>query len=151
MLTRKPCHIKQTESDYVSNIVITNNTIDSCNYINKASAAFMLHGDGDNPINGNRNVTINGLTIRNTSASNFYIGATTGVNVRNVVFQDVYANGPNDVLWENWPGAVSTFENVSSVNNGARWGCIQGSIGRSGVVAQANKGNVTGVATLGSC
>ena len=112
----------------------------------------MLHGDGSNPLTGNQNITINALTIRNTSASNFYMGATSGVSIKDVVFQNAFSAGEADQLWETWPAAVATFENVSSVNDaGAEWGCIEGAIGRSGVVAEVKSGNVSGVATLGSC
>ena len=140
-----------SEADYVSNLTITDNVIDSCNYLDEATSAFQLHGDGENPIGGNANITIRGLTIRNTSASNFYVGATTGVSISNVVFQDVY-QGPS-VLWEYWSGAVATFENVSSSNAaGTQWGCVQGGVGRQGVEGVQMNGVVSGVAgTLGSC
>ena len=111
----------------------------------------MLHGDGDNPIKGNNNITIDGLTIRNTSASNFYVGATSGISIKNVVFENVFAAGEADQLWETWPGAVATFENVSSLANNAKWGCIQGSIGRQGILPTVKNGNVSGVSILGSC
>lgn len=74
------------EADYVHNLTLTNNTIRDCNYISKAAAAFMLHGDGGNLMNGNSNVTIQGLTIDNTTASNMYIGASEAVSIGDVSF-----------------------------------------------------------------
>ena len=137
------------EAGYVRNVSLINNVVDSCNYLDEATSAVMVHGDGDVPITGNNNVMIQGLRISNTSASNLYIGATTGLSISGVAFSTVFHGGP--VLAETWPNAVATFENVSSVSGGKIWGCIVGGIGRTGVVALQLNGNVTGIGPLGSC
>ena len=130
------------EADYVHNLTVFNNTVHDCNYLNKAAAAVMLHGDGDNPMNGNTNVTIDGLTIANTTASNLYIGASEAVNLGKVDFVDAYSI--NYTLWESWPGAVATFENVSFKNvTGQR--CIKGGIGKEGIKTALLDGTVDGL------
>ena len=89
------------EADYVHNLTVINNTVHDCNYLNKAAAAVMLHGDGDNPMNGNTNITIDGLTIANTTASNLYLGASEAVSLGIINFVDAYSI--NYTLWESWP------------------------------------------------
>lgn len=111
-------------------LTIINNTLRDCNYLSKAAAAVMLHGDGDNPMDGNTNITINGLTIANTTASNLYIGASEAVSL--------------DDVWESWPGAVATFENVSF--KGAMGNrCIEGKIGKQGIMIATLEGTVNGL------
>ena len=130
------------EADYVHNLTVINNTVHDCNYLNKAAAAVMLHGDGDNPMNGNTNITIDGLTIANTTASNLYIGASEAVNVGKMDFVDAY--NINYTLWESWPGAVVTFQNVSFKSVfGQR--CIEGSIGKEGIKIASLNGIVDGI------
>ncbi|KAL8928841.1 MAG: hypothetical protein Q9208_001619 [Pyrenodesmia sp. 3 TL-2023] len=99
------------EADYVRNVTIRNNTVRDCNYLSKAAAAVMVHGDGGNPTNGNSNITIDGLVIDGVSASNLYIGASEGVVLGDVTFLNAFKE--NYTLWESWPGSVATFENVS--------------------------------------
>lgn len=138
------------EADYVHNITLTNNTIRDCNYLSKAGSAFQLHGDGDNPMNGNTNITIQGLTIDNTTASNLYIGASEGVVLGDVTFEDVYQS--NYTLWETWPGAVATFQNVTFESVvGTR--CVEGGIGAKGVNMSILQGTVVGISddVVGSC
>ena len=127
------------EADYVHNITITNNTIRDCNYISKAAAAFMLHGDGDNPMNGNSNITIQGLVVDNTTASNFYVGASEGVILRDIKFERAYQS--NYTLWETWPGAIATFENVS-FEDVAGENCVEGGIGQKGINVTNTLGTV---------
>lgn len=130
------------EADYVHNLTLTNNTIRDCNYISKAAAAFMLHGDGGNLMNGNSNVTIQGLTIDNTTASNMCIGASEAVSIGDVSFLDGYQS--NYVLLETWPGSVATFENVSFESvTGKR--CVQGGIGQQGINMTHLDGRVEGL------
>ena len=139
-----------SEADYVHNITIVNNTINSCNYISKAGAAFQLHGDGANPMNGNSNITIDGLRIENTTASNLYIGASEDVKLGNITFIDAYKS--NYTLWETWPGAVATFENVSFGEvTGTR--CLQGGLDVKGMNFTHRAGTVDGIDEniIGTC
>ncbi|KAI4209384.1 MAG: hypothetical protein LQ351_007674 [Letrouitia transgressa] len=128
------------EGDYVHNISMTNNTVRECNYVNKAAAAVMVHGDGDNDVHGNSNITISGLTIEGTTASNLYIGATEGLRVGGVRFVDAFREEYE--LWESWPGAVATFENVAfeAVTGKVE---IVGGIGKDGIEAAKAIGDVT--------
>ena len=93
------------------NLTIVNDTVRNFYYLSKAAATVMLHGDGDSPMSGNTNISINGLTVPNTTASNLYIGASEAVNLGDVHFIDAY--GIDYTLWKLWPGAVATCENVS--------------------------------------
>ena len=93
-------------------------------------------------MNGNTNITINGLTIANTTASNLYIGASEAVSLGDVNFIQAY--GIDYTLWESWPGAVATFENVSFKSmTGNR--CIEGKIGRQGIRRGSTQGTVNGL------
>ncbi|KAL8719505.1 MAG: hypothetical protein Q9225_003495 [Loekoesia sp. 1 TL-2023] len=130
------------EADYVHNVTITNNTVRNCNYISKAAAAVMVHGDGSNPMNGNSNITIDQLTIEDVSASNLYIGASQGVELGDVTFLDAFKE--NYTLWEEWSGSVATFENVafSSVKGQRK---VVGGAGKEGVELVKVLGKVEGV------
>lgn len=79
-----------SKADYVHNLTIINNTIHNCNYLSKAAAAIMLHGDGHDPMHGNANIIIKGLAIANTTPSNLYMGASEAVSLGDVDFVDVY-------------------------------------------------------------
>lgn len=138
------------EADYVHNITLRNNTIDTCNYISKAAAAFMLHGDGSNPINGNSNITIENLTIRNTTASNLYIGASENLSLSDITITDAFKK--NYTLWETWPGSIATIENASFTSVTGR-NCLQGGMGREGVNLTHLMGSVGGIKNgfLGVC
>ncbi len=125
------------EADYAHNVSITNNTVRDCNYLSKAAAAVMVHGDGANPMNGNSNITIDGLGIEGVSASNLYIGASEGVVLGDVTFLNAFRE--DYTLWETWPGAVATFENVS----------FSGVRGERRVVGGVGKGEVDLVKVLG--
>lgn len=129
------------EADYVHNISIINNTLRDCNYISKAGAAFQLHGDGVNDVHGNSNITISGLVIQNTTASNLYVGASEGLKLGNLKLDDVFAE--NYTLWETWPGSVITVENArfESVKGSH---CVVGGIGRTGVNMSNLIGTVEG-------
>ncbi|KAL8687798.1 MAG: hypothetical protein Q9218_006134 [Villophora microphyllina] len=134
------------EADYVRNVTITNNTVRDCNYISKAAAAVMIHGDGDNSINGNSDVMIYGLVIDGVSASNLYIGASEGVVLGDVTFLNAYKE--NYTLWEEWPGSVATFENIGFKSvTGTRK--VVGTIGRQGVNLTNILGMVEGVSDRG--
>lgn len=101
----------------------------------------MLRGDGENPMNGNNDITINALTIVNTAASNLNIGASEAVSLGDVDFIDAY--GINYTFWESWPRAVTTFENVSFKGvTGNR--CIDGKIGKEGIKIATMEGTVNG-------
>lgn len=129
------------EADYVHNLTIVNNTVRDCNYLSKAAAAFMLRGDGENPMNDNNNITINALTIVNTAASNLNIGASEAVSLGDVDFIDAY--GINYTLWESWPRTVTTFENVSFKSvTGNR--CNDGKVGKEGIKIATMEGTVNG-------
>ncbi|KAI4126541.1 MAG: hypothetical protein LQ338_003697 [Usnochroma carphineum] len=134
------------EADYVHNVTITNNTVRNCNYINKAAAAVMVHGDGDNPLNGNSNITIDGLVIDGVSATNLYLGASGGLKLGNMTFLNAYRE--NYTLWEEWPGSVATFENVSfSKVEGTRK--VVGGVQKTGVDLVKVLGKVEGVSDGG--
>ncbi|KAG7008539.1 hypothetical protein G7Y79_00005g016800 [Physcia stellaris] len=130
------------EADYVHNISVVDNTLADCNYLSKAGAAFMLHGDGGGGERGNSNISIEGLVVQGTSASNVYLGASEGVRLGGLrlerVFQAEYQ------LWEEWPGAVVTLENVGIGSVKGRR-CIEGEIGREGVEMVRFVGSVDGV------
>ena len=130
------------EADYVHNITIRNNTIRDCNFLSKAGAAFQLHGDGANDVHGNSNITISGLVIENTTASNFYIGASEGVQLGDLELKDVFRE--NYTLWESWPGAVVTVENARFEGVRGRH-CVAGGVGREGVNVTNFRGTVEGV------
>ena len=132
------------------NISIINNTIRDCNYINFAGAAFQLHGDGDNAIGGSSKITVQGLTIENTTASKLYIGASEGVVLGNVTFKSVYQS--KYTLAQQWPGSVATFQNVSFASTaGVR--CVEGGVGAEGVNMSNLQGITTGIDgnVLGPC
>ncbi|KAL8833272.1 MAG: hypothetical protein Q9170_004375 [Blastenia crenularia] len=130
------------EADYVHNVTIKNNTVRDCNYLNKAAAAVMVHGDGSNPMNGNSDITVDGLVIDGVSASNLYIGASEGVKLGSVTFLNTFRE--NYTLWEEWPGSVATFENVgfSSVTGERK---VVGGVGKDGVELVKVLGTVEGV------
>ncbi|KAI4144971.1 MAG: hypothetical protein L6R39_003961 [Caloplaca ligustica] len=134
------------EADYVHNVTITNNTVRDCNYISKAAAAVMVHGDGNNAMNGNSNITIDGLVIDGVTATNLYVGASEGVELGDVMFLNTYRE--NYTLWEEWPGSVATFENVRfSGVRGTRK--VIGGVGRANVDLVKVLGRVEGVSDGG--
>ncbi|KAI4195607.1 MAG: hypothetical protein LQ346_003385 [Caloplaca aetnensis] len=134
------------EADYAHNVTIMNNTVRDCNYLSKAAAAVVIHGDGVNPTNGNSNITIGGLVIDGVSASNLYIGASEGVELGDVTFLNAFKE--NYTLWETWPGAVATFENVSfSAVRGERR--VVGGAGKKEVDLLKVLGKVEGVSDGG--
>ena len=66
-------------SGLCASVTIINNAVESCNYMSKSAAAVMILGDGDNSIERNSNITIDGLVIYGASASSLHIGASQGV------------------------------------------------------------------------
>lgn len=136
-----------TESGYVHNLIIKNNIVRDCNYLSLAGSAVQLHGEGspgakDLATGMNSNVTVDGLTIDDTSASNLLLEATDGVSIKNVKFENAYRR--NYSLWEINPGALITINGVS-FNEGSQLGCVSGGIGREGVSFVNIKGTVTGL------
>ena len=123
------------------NITVTNNMIRDANYLSKASAAFTIHGDSDSvePVGGNYDIYVDGLTIDNVTASNIFVGAATGVTLKNVTILNAFME--NYTLWEAHPGAVVTFRNVKDSSGGA---CVHGKIGEGGIEMQVNNGTVQG-------
>ena len=130
------------EAGYVHNVSVVDNELRDCNYLSKAGAAFMLHGEGDGGGRGNSNVSIEGLVIEGTSASNFYLGASQGVRLGGLRLERVFQEGYR--LWEEWPRAVVTLENVGIEGLSGRQ-CVEGEIGREGIEMVRFVGNVEGV------
>ena len=131
------------------NITLINNTIRDCGYLDKAGAAFDLHGDtgkeaqddpADPPMNGNSNIRISGLTISGTGGGgNFAVGGAENVHIRGVVIENL--NTLNVTLWETFP-AVVNFQNAQLVGNVSI--CIKGASDKPGFQPMMIYGNVTG-------
>ena len=115
------------ESDLVSNVTVINNIVKDCNFLDRAAASIMLHGDGDSDVGGNTDVVFANNTVMGTTGANMYIGAASNVSLHGTTFREAYRS--NYDLWESWPKSgrsIVTLENVTLSAAGGN--CVAGKL-----------------------
>ncbi len=75
------------ESDYVRNVTVRNNTIDTCGFGGFASIRIQGYNGWDN-----ENIVIEGNTIRNSFQEDIMLSYATGVVVKNNTIEEPHAN-----------------------------------------------------------